>query len=296
MNKTLAAACIGNSFSFSVHWIYDPKYIQDLIQREDVFFKAPQKHHYDEAKSAYFGYPHGKAGDITVQGMFLVWLTQALSRNPNLNVKDYQNLLLSHIAPGGDYVGYVESYAKKLIVNDTAISMGKEPVFEMDDEHLVGFVPYLATKALSLPVDKAKELVELFSNKSEYAQLFDVFDALLNGITPENKAQKLRDVIDLAPISYQAKLIAALSDKEDRAFLKEDAGIACIIPQSIPVIFRLLDRANTYEEAMRLNVTYGGAISERAMMLGYCFAQFSDIPPEWFNQLTPEIQSIIQAL
>lgn len=296
MNKTLAAACIGNSYGFSVHWIYDPKYIQELIQREDVLFKAPQKRHYDEAKSAYFGYPHGKAGDITGQGMFLVWLTEALSKNPDLSVDDYRRLLLSHIAPGGDYIGYVESYAKKMIVNDVALSMGKDVVFEMDDEHLVGFVPYLATKALNLPVDKAKALVELFSNKTEYAQLFDLFDALLEGITSENKARKLRQVIDRAPLTYQAKLEAALSDKEDRVFLKEEAGIACVIPQSIPLIFRLLDRAQTYEEAMRLNMTYGGAISERAMLLGYCFAQFSEIPPLWINHLSPEIKSIIQAL
>ena len=111
-----------------------------------------------------------------------------------------------------------------------------------------------------------------------------------------NKASKLRQVIDRAPITYQAKIQAALSDKEDRVFLKEDAGIACVISQSIPVIFRLLDRAQTYEEAMRLNLTYGGAISERAMLLGYCFAQFSDIPPTWIDQLNPELQSIIQAL
>lgn len=296
MNQILAASLIGNGYGFALHWMYDPIKIKSILENEDVFFKAPNKHHYDEAVSSFYGYPYGKAGDVTTQGMFLVWLTQALKENPHLSVEEYKQLLLAHIAPGGDYVGYIESYAKKLIVNEIMISMELEPVFEMRDDHLVGFIPYLATKALNLPLSKAKELATLFSNDEDYAHLFEWFDELLQDMTLENKSIRLKAMLDQTPLSFTSKLTAALSTKEDVSFLEEDAGTACVIPQSIPLIIRIINLATSFEEAMLMNVKYGGAISERAMMLGYCFSKMSEVPLHWVNQLNPQLQSQIQAL
>ena len=296
MNHVLAASLIGNGYGFALHWMYDPIKIKSILENEDVFFKAPNKQHYDEAASSFYGYPYGKAGDVTTQGMFLVWLTQALNENPHLCVDEYKQLLLTHIAPGGDYVGYIESYAKKLIVNEIMKSMELQPVFDMKDDHLVGFIPYLATKALNLPLSKAKELATLFSSDDDYGRLFDWFDELLQDLTLENKTSKLRNMMNKVPHSFTSKLSAALSTKEDIHFLEEDAGTACVIPQSIPLIIRILNVASSYEEAMLMNVRYGGAISERAMMLGYCFSRFSEVPMHWVNQLNPQLQSIIQAL
>lgn len=295
MNKVLQASLVGNAFGFGLHWIYDPKLIKTLVSNEDVFFKAPKKSHYDQAVSAYLGYPLASDGDVSTQGMFLVWLTQALNSNPNLTLEEYKQVLLEHIMPGADYVGYIESYAKHLIVNEISLSMGKPIVFDMVDEHLVGFVPYLATKALNLPVSKAKELVALFSSNSDYGKLFDVVDVFIHNLKTHTKEQSLNIAIEQAPDNFKTKLLRAISDEEDESFI-EASGIACIIPQSIPLITRIIHRASTYEEAMLMNVHYGGAISERAMLLGYVFSQFSSIPQEWTQKISPKLTQIIQAL
>ncbi|MBS3991491.1 MAG: hypothetical protein KGZ51_05400 [Erysipelothrix sp.] len=296
MNKVLQASLVGNAYGFGLHWIYDPNHIKTIVSKENVFFKAPQKHHYDEAESAYYGYPHSKDGEVTTQGMFLVWLTQALHSNPNLSVEEYKNVLLEHIMPGGDYVGYIESYAKKLIVNEIAKSMEVPAVFEMIDDHLVGFVPYLATKALNLPLSKAKELATLFSNDPDYGTLFEMMDAFIQGLSTHTKEEALSKAIKLAPPLFKNKLIQALSNEDDASFIETSSGIACVIPQSIPLIIRIIHRASTYEEAMLMNVRYGGAMSERAMLLGYVFSQFSDIPQEWPQKLSPKLTQIIKAL
>jgi hypothetical protein len=296
MNTKLQASLIGNAYGFALHWIYDPAYIEQLILKEDVFFKAPLKRHYEEALSSYYGYPYGKAGDVTTQGMFLIWLCEALSHNPNLSVQEYKELLLSHIMPGQDYVGYIESYAKKLIANEIALTMDHEPIFEMNDDHLVGFVPYIAIKALNLPTSKAKELATLFSSDQDYGHLFDLFDAFLSQVTSENKQELIKKIIESAPETFKTKLKHAISDEDDWHFIEQHSGIACVIPQSIPLIFRIIHRASTYEEAMLMNVKYGGAISERAMMLGLVFSHFSEVPSGWLSQCNEEIIKIVQAL
>ena len=295
MNKVLQACLVGNAFGFGLHWIYDPQLIKQLVSKEDVFFKAPKKSHYDQAVSAYLGYPHAHDGDVTTQGMFLVWLTQALNHNPNLSLEEYKQVLLEHIMPGGDYVGYIESYAKQLIVNEISLSMEKPIVFDRVDEHLVGFVPYLATKALNLPLSKAKELVALFSSNQEYGELFEMMDQFLNHLKTNTKEQSLLLAINQAPDSFKSKLLLAISDEADGPFI-EASGIACVIPQSIPLITLIIHRASSYEEAMLMNVKYGGAISERAMLLGYVFSQVSEIPKEWTTKLSPKLKEVIQAL
>jgi hypothetical protein len=252
MNKILEASLVGNAYGFALHWIYDPDYIKQLIVNEDVFFKVPLKRHYDEAISSFYGYPHAKAGDVTTQGMFLIWLSEALKHNPDLSVQEYKELLLSHIMPGQDYVGYIESYAKKLIANEIALSMSYEPIFEMMDDHLVGFVPYIAIKALNLPTSKAKELATLFSLDQDYAHLFDMFDSFLSKVTSENKQELIKQIIESAPATFKTKLMHAISDENDESFIEHHSGIACVIPQSIPLIFRIIHRASTYEEAMLL--------------------------------------------
>jgi len=296
MNKVLLASLVGNAYGFGLHWIYDPLHIKKILNKEDVFFKAPQKEHYDQAASAYFGYPHAKDGEVTTQGMFLVWLTQALYHNPKLSVDEYKAVLLEHIMPGGDYVGYIESYANKLIVNELAQRMGKLVVFEMMDDHLVGFVPYLATKALDLPLNKAKELTTLFSLDPDYGTLFEMMDVLIQKLTTKSKEEALDQAISLAPPRFKNKLIQALSTEADASFIETSSGIACVIPQSIPLIIRIISRAENYEEAMLMNVQYGGAMSERAMLLGYVFSKVSDIPQAWIQKLSSKLTQTLQAL
>lgn len=296
MNKVLQASLVGNAYGFGLHWIYDPLHIKKILSKDDVFFKAPQKEHYDQAVSAYYGYPHAQDGEVTTQGMFLIWLTQALDHNPNLSVEEYKMVLLEHILPGGDYVGYIESYANKLIVNELAQRMGKPHIFEMMDDHLVGFVPYLATKALDLPLNKAKELATLFSLDPDYGTLFEMMDELTHKLTTHSKEEALAHCVAFAPPRFKNKLIQALSHETDASFIETSSGIACVIPQSIPLIIRIIQKAANYEEAMLMNVHFGGAMSERAMLLGYVFSKISDIPQAWPQKLSTKLTQIIQAL
>jgi ADP-ribosylglycohydrolase len=77
----------------------------------------------------------------------------------------------------------------------------------------------------------------------------------------------------------------ALTMEETRDFIKQYAGIACHIPQSVPLIFRILNQCESYQDMVGTNVRLGGASGERAMLLGAIFAQVSEIPENWVEKI-----------
>jgi hypothetical protein len=56
------------------------------------------------------------------------------------------------------------------------------PLLPVSDDHLVGFVPYLVSKELGLGNDFAWSLAQLFTDKTEYRQFFDMFDYIFDNI------------------------------------------------------------------------------------------------------------------
>jgi ADP-ribosylglycohydrolase len=112
-----------------------------------------------------------------------------------------------------------------------------------------------------------------------------MFDYIFDNIAHLPRLELLKNALKFAPESYQEKLEKALSMENTRDFIKQYAGIACHIPQSVPLIFRILNQCSSYQDMVETNVKLGGASGERAMLLGAIFAQISEVPQEW-TQLT----------
>lgn len=262
----LQAALRANQASLGFHWIYNSEYLENLSKTENLLFQKQDKKHYDAAKPSYFVYPDS---EYTLQGMMLKWLYEALLKNKELTRKDYEDILFEKLRPGGEYVGYVESYTKKLVIKRLASDvLVHVEDFPLIDDHLVGFVPYLACKALDLGNQKAWNLAQAFTTLDAYPKYYDMFDYIYDHIGDRDRESVLYQAITLAPDIYREQLIQAIKMDDTKQFIKDHAGIACHIPQSIPLIIHILSRVKTYDEMLHWNTKLGGASSDRGLLLG----------------------------
>jgi hypothetical protein len=288
MKKYIQPALIANAASLGFHWIYDMDFLEELAKKQSLVFQLPSIDHYNKAKPSFYAYPYATLGDVTTQGMYLKWLYEAAKGNPEFSIEDYRSLIFEQTKPGGPYVGYIETYNHTLLINTMSSKLRLNlPPLPVSDDHLVGFVPYLVSKELGYGNNWAWSLAQVFTDKTEYQEFFELFDYIFDNITKLPRQELLTNAIKLAPESYQEKLTRALTMEDTRAFIKQYAGIACHIPQSVPLIFRILYQCSTYQDMVETNVRLGGASGERAMLLGAIFAQVSEIPMEW-TTLTKE--------
>lgn len=271
MEKYLKYALIANHASLGFHWIYDRHYLEELSKKESLIFRKQDKKHFDAAKPSYYVYPHQ---DYSVQGMIVKWLYDALNSHRELNREDYENLLFEQLKPGGSYIGYVESYTKKMIIKKLAFDV-KVNVNEFDlvDDHLVGFVPYLVCKELGLDNKRAWDLAQAFTTLEDYLMFYEMFDEIFEHLGKKDKQTVLKDAIQKAPKRYAVQLHKAIDMNDTDAFINEYAGIACQIRQSVPLIIHLLAHTNSFEEMLHLNTKIGGASSDRGLLLGALYAQ-----------------------
>ena len=286
MNKYLYGALVANAASLGYHWVYNSNYLEQLSKKKSLLFQVQNKQEFDDGKPSYFVYPHQKVGDVTTQGSFLIWLYQAMKVNKDFSVHDYGDLVYNQIKPGGEYVGYVESYGKLLVIDklnkDLKLSASTQ---EKKDDHLVGFIPYLVSKELGLGIDKAFELTKLFTDKTEYLEFFKVFDYIFEELQKRDLKFVLKDAIKLAPIEFTNKLAHAIEMTDTFEFIKNYAGISCHIQYSIPLIFHLLAHSHSYEELIEWNTRIGGASSDRGLLLGSIMSQVSPIPETWKSKV-----------
>jgi hypothetical protein len=294
MNDVVKLALYSNASTLGIHWIYNQSYLKKLSEKQSLFFTKQTKVIYDASAPSYFAYPDANIGDVTIQGMALAWLYQALKSNPQLTVDEYKTLLLSKTLPGGTYIGYVESYLRQLIVNHEIESM-KLPLTPLviNDDHLIGFVPYIACKQLGLPTSKAIELASLFTQKEEYWDLFKMFDFIFDRIEKEPIKELLKKAILLGPKKYQIQLNKALSMDDTFAFVKDYAGTACAINQSVPIMIHLLNKVTSFKDMLLQNALISGSISERGMLLAALVGQIYPVNDVIDDKLSLHLMSIL---
>ena len=268
MKLYVTHALLGNAATLGIHWIYNAEYLAELAKKQSILFLKQDPKIFAAAQPSYYAYPHTNVGDVTSQGMFLFWLTQALKTNPNLTQQEYKDLILQQIKPGGDYQGYVETYGHKLIINSLNEKLGlKFPVVPMDDDHLIGFIPYMAVKQLGLSTNKAWDLAQLFTSKEEYPACYQMFDAIIDRLPTKSMKQAIEEAIVYAPKRYAIQMKKAIELTDTKAFVKDYAGTACAINQSVPIIIHLLYHSKDLNDAWLRNALISGAIAERAMLL-----------------------------
>ncbi len=293
MKPFLYQALVANAASLGVHWIYNHKKLKEIAQKQSLLFLSQDQTFYDNAKPSYYVYPKNKIGDLSVQGQMLTWLYKGLKDNPNFQKHDYELLLIDKFMPGGKYQGYVESYAKKLIISklsdELKLNLDKQ---KLDDTHLVGFLPYLATKSLGLSIDKAIELTTLFSINNDYQTYMLMFEQLFIALDKHTIKDAVLKTIKYAPKHELLKFEHISSIDDIDQFIESYAGRACSIDQSVPLVMYILYHAKSYEKALEINAQVGGASSDRALLLATFLSQVYDMPSNWKEKTKKQLNAL----
>jgi hypothetical protein len=291
MKELIFSSLLSNASCLGVHWIYNHTFLENLSKEQSLLFMKQKQSLYDDAKPSYYVYPNHEIGEVSVQGEILKWLFESLKENHKFTKDDYETMLFNKFKPGGDYHGYVETYAKKMVLK----KLSKELEINIDDikisdTHLVGFMPYLATKALDLSIQKAWELAQLFTDNEHYLTYYLYFDVLFELL----KEHELKDAIELAlpyaPEVYKEKLKHAMSIKDTNTFIKLHAGRACSIDQAIPVIIHILYHTESFTDALELNAKIGGASADRGLIIGAILSEIYQIPDSWIKKVNPYLK------
>ena len=287
MKKYLYGALVANAASLGYHWVYNSEYLAQLSKKKSLLFQVQNQQEFDDGKPSYFVYPNQKVGDVTTQGSFMIWLYQAMKDHREFSMSDYENLIYNHIRPGGDYIGYIESYGKLFVLEKLSSDLKLNvKIQEKKDDHLVGFIPYLVSKELGSSSENAFELTKLFTDRQDYLDFFKMFDYIFDELQKRDLKYVLKDAVKLAPIGYTSKLAHAIEMGDTADFIKNYAGISCHIQYSIPLIFHLLAHSNSYEELIEWNTRIGGASSDRGLLLGSIMSQISPIPDSWKSKVS----------
>lgn len=291
MNNLIFSSLLSNASCLGVHWIYNHSYLENLSNEKSLLFMKQNQHLYEAAKPSYYVYPNHEVGQLTVQGEILRWLYDSLKENHSFSRNDYESLVMDKFRPGGSYHGYVETYAKKLIIKNLANELDMAiDVIKSDDTHLVGFMPYLATKALELPVQKAWELAQLFTDNEHYLTYYLYFDVLFELLKNHTLKDAIKLALTYAPDIYKEKLKHAISIKDTNTFIKLFAGRACSIDQAIPVIMHILYHTESFSDALELNAKIGGASADRGLIIGAILSEVYSIPDTWMKKVNPYLK------
>jgi len=284
MNKNTKGAFVANAASLGLNWIYNIPYLDRLAKQGEIVFLEIDPAKYKRARKAWNAYPNAEVGDLSFQGNILKWLLEAWKDTPDFNQTDYLELIHEKIKPGGTYEGWVESFGQKLIFNRLIdrYELSQEKLV-MDDDQLVGFVPYIAAKELGYDNDRAWDLAQGFTSNEEYRQFYDVFDALLTDIKTMSMKDALKKSLKNVPMQFGFKLTMALNTKEPKEILNI-VNTGSPIGYSLPILYTILAHSASFEEAIRLNTKFGGASSDRGLLLGLIFAQISEIPENWLEK------------
>lgn len=291
MNNLIFSSLLSNASCLGVHWIYNHTYLENLSKEKSLLFMKQKERLYEASKPSYYVYPNHEVGQITVQGEILRWLYESLKENHRFSRSDYESLIMNKFRPGGSYHGYVETYAKKLIIKNLASELDISiDEIKTNDTHLVGFMPYLATKALELPIQKAWELAQLFTDNEHYLTYYLYFDVLIELLKDHSLKQAIELALAYAPDVYKEKLEHAISIKNTNTFIKLHAGRACSIDQAIPVIIHILYHTESFVEALELNAKIGGASADRGLIIGAILNEVYQIPDAWIKKVYPYLK------
>lgn len=280
------SALLASASALGVHWIYDYHFLEHLVKKQSLLFIRQEKEIFDQANPSFFVYPNSKVGDVSVQGEILNWLYNALLNHKDFTSTDYQNLLYEQFKPGGLYTGYVETYAKNLVLKILLDSQKLDSSHvKLNDDTLVGFMPYIVAKELGFGLEKAWLFTNILTRDKKYLDYFKFFDTLLEFLRTRPLKESLEAVVSLAPEMHQNALQKAIELTDSNHFIKSYASRSCAYPGAIAVIFHILYHTSDFEQVLSKNALIGGASADRGLLLGMILERAYQIPADFLRKV-----------
>lgn len=276
-NKIINNVLLANASQMGFNWIYNYKFLKDYSKDNEMLMQVPDLDLYSKAKPSYFAYKDAKLGTLSVQGEIIKWLYNDWKNDHHFSPTKYKNMLYEAFKPGGFYHGYIESYGRVLVFNMLSKEMKNDNLAPINDDQLVGFAPYIVSKALGKSNEEAFYLTSVLTDDKTYLDLYYVLDK----ITSKPKSEELLlNSINTLNDHLKERIKDGIIIKNTDEFLIKNDGTSCSVIKSMPIIFHLYLKHNNLNDALLENVIIGGASCDRAILLGYLFKD-DKLPKTW---------------
>ena len=272
LSHMLLGALVADGASLGVHWIYDPARISEIAKRQGgpTAFTPVDAANYENTKG-YFAHSKREAGALTQYGECMYLAIQSMNQNGGrFEQGAYQSAFAARFGAGGSYQGYIDRPTRGTLEN---IASEKSPT-GIDDDQLPAltrlapiFARYHSDANLSSLVSAAMEITNVNDVAQEYTDVFvDLLGRVFGG---EELRAALKGSADAAPAPLRASLKDALETSEPSSTdYAEKTGRACHLPMAGPLIFHILNRSDSFMDAIERNNLAGGDNAGRSLMLG----------------------------
>ena len=303
---------VADSAALGLHWLYDMERISEVSNMQPEFMQ-PDPENYEGTKGVFVH--HGKdAGDISHYGEMARIMLQTLAHSKNdkgentgFAVRDYMENFKNSFGPGGTWVGYVDKpinatlrrYDDYLADIAYRTDTGEDfPICGADDMQMPAvsrlFVLLAMLGVQGHDITQQVERCIGLTNDNEWALAWGrTVSALQMAVLLTDDVDViLQAAVNASPRDLHATILESSRDtKADVTQIANDFGNACLLSQGIPVCLHILRKANTYTEAIRMNILAGGDSCGRAMIIGplagalFGIGGENGIPLPWISKL-----------
>ena len=300
----LIGAYVADAAALGFHWLYDPERIAALAG-DSPTFREPNAADFEGFRGG-FVHPTKRAGDLSQYGVQLrVAIQSMVATDGRFDVKDFQDRFTATFGPDGSWDGYIDKATKGTLAN-LAIDQ-REPSGTDDDQvpAIARFPAIMAqTKVSAEEIDAAIAITSANDTAAAWGPIAaSLLRAAYDGMTPREAAVSVSSKAD-GEIGDALRNAVRTKERDTVAFA-EEVGRACPLPQSMPVIFHICARADTYRSAIERNILSGGDNCGRGPVLGAVFGaahgiEGSGVPQEWIAKvidnadLTAEIAALMK--
>ena len=234
---------------------------------------------------------------FTQIGEVLRLAVQSMNANGGkFDVPAYQTAFAAFFGAGGPFVGFIDRPTRGALtniaagVNPSGVDDNQTPALARLPAILVG---YHGQDQLPDMIKTAMEVTNINDEATAFSNVFaDLTTRIMNG---EALDAALLTTANAADDIAKDDLLNALNTSEDDsvvfAGLNGLMGRACYLPAAGPVMFHILARSASYQEAIERNILAAGDTAGRAIMIGAIMARIhgvatpTGVPLSWVLQL-----------
>ena len=287
MKKTNAilGALLADAAALGLHWLYDQKQIERISQSGSLFFRQPDKAHYENRKG-YFAQGGRRSGQLSHYGES-ARIAARVCASGSYSTERHRDAFMDSFGPCGSFHGYADRPTKALIA---AMLTHAEKIIEpsgVDDDQMPALCPVAGVFSNGLPREVALAASRVISTNAQLSvsvgMLYDCMHSIAQGVPMADALRKEAN----AEQSIMHSLLKEALDWPSYGPLEvaEHFGLACHVPQGMPVSWHVLLHANSFEQAITDNVRCGGDSCGRAMIIGPIAALAFGVPRTLLNRL-----------
>ncbi|KXI23796.1 ADP-ribosylglycohydrolase family protein [Photobacterium sanguinicancri] len=294
----IMGALIADAASMGTHWIYSPERVKSLLSLPNFPFIEPNPEHYQGVDS-YYAHDKLVAGQSTIYGEWLALYVRLLS-NPAISTHQIQQHILECFGPGGEFIGYVDSPTKALVLSLSSQDPDDWPEDSgSDDDQNPALCAIPALVALKYPSEKLEQEIDRIvgiTHQDDVAiRCAKAFACALNEALRSRRIDPVLNILKIkSPEAIKEKIeqVRVLNDDvNDLNHVLTIVNQACHLGDSLPLVAWVLKNSNSYTEAVLNNIKASGDSCGRAMMVGaiagacYGFGDEKGIPISWLTTL-----------